>query len=352
MKKTILYGLSGEGLGHTSRARALVPYLEHLGYEVHVVGTGRATEQLKCEFKHYSDIFGFHITYRAGKTDLLETLAHNLFASRRAVRTMLTLDRLVKTIKPTVVISDFEPFVTYTSYKHRVPLISVDNQHAITHAVIPRAVHNRLAHLAADAVARLVVPRAGHFFITSFVPLKTKRKNVTIIPPLLDPAVQRYSDKSGDYVLVYINNTSRQDVLFPVLERIRARFIIYGARPGTKSKSLIIKPISRSDFLHDLASARAVIGTAGFSLISEVLWYKKPFLALPSQDQFEQLLNAYQLEQAGYGKAAFTDPTREDIESFLYRVPEFTQGIKRYPQQDIETPLKAIGEKVKEITNI
>ena len=129
-----------------------------------------------------------------------------------------------------------------------------------------------------------------------------------------------------------------------------ANFIVYGARPGTKSKTLIIKPISRAGFLEDLAGARAVIATAGFSLISEALFLRKPILALPSQDQFEQLLNASQIESAGYGKAAYQDPTREDIESFLYRVPEVTRQLDHYPFSDIEEPLRIIGEKVKKFT--
>ena len=348
MKQTILYGLSGEGSGHASRARALVPYLERLGYEVQVVGCGRATEQLKTSVSHYTDIFGFHISYKAGKADFLETFTHNLFASRKALRTILTLDKLVKTIKPVLVISDFEPFVSYTSYRHKIPLISVDNQHVLTNAVITKAQRNRVASLAAEALIRLVVPRAQHFFVTSFVPLKVKRKNTTIIPPIVDQTLQQYQPTSGQQVLVYMNNASLQDTLLPALEAVGDNFIMYGARPHTKSK-LILKPFSRAGFLYDLANARAVIATAGFSLLSEALFLRKPFLALPSQDQFEQILNASQLESAGYGRAAYTDPTREDIESFLYRVPEFSHNLESYPFSDLEQPLKIIGQKVKEI---
>ena len=56
--------------------------------------------------------------------------------------------------------------------------------------------------------------------------------------------------------------------------------------------------------MSDLASSKAVMATAGFTLMSEALWLKKPMLALPMAGQFEQQLNGHCLEQMGLGKNA------------------------------------------------
>jgi len=89
------------------------------------------------------------------------------------------------------------------------------------------------------------------------------------------------------------------------------------------------RPFSRDGFIDDLASAKAVAATAGFTLISEALALKKPYLAMPMQGQFEQELNAFQLEQAGYG-SRMPEVQRETIAEFLYRLPEYEQSLRDY----------------------
>ena len=68
------------------------------------------------------------------------------------------------------------------------------------------------------------------------------------------------------------------------------------------------------------ASKKAVIATAGFTLISEALYLHKPYLALPMQGQFEQELNAFQLESLGYGKNV-TEVSAEAIGDFRFDTP-------------------------------
>lgn len=49
-------------------------------------------------------------------------------------------------------------------------------------------------------------------------------------------------------------------------------------------------PPGLAGFLQDLASAKAVMATAGFTLISESLQLGKPYLAMPMDGQYEQQL--------------------------------------------------------------
>jgi uncharacterized protein (TIGR00661 family) len=55
-----------------------------------------------------------------------------------------------------------------------------------------------------------------------------------------------------------------------------------------------------------LSTAKAVIATAGFTLMSEALYLGKPYLAFPMQGQFEQHLNAHMLDLLGYGAQGHT----------------------------------------------
>src|SRR5580765_3249416 len=46
----ILYGVNGEGSGHSSRAREVIAYLEEVGHRVHVASFDRGYGNLKDDF--------------------------------------------------------------------------------------------------------------------------------------------------------------------------------------------------------------------------------------------------------------------------------------------------------------
>lgn len=113
----------------------------------------------------------------------------------------------------------------------------------------------------------------------------------------------------------------------------REKFLVYGYDRDDQEGVLTYRPFSKDGFLQDLAASKAVVATAGFTLISEALCLRKPYLALPMRGQFEQELNAFQLQKLGYGKCA-PKPTSEVIGDFLYRLPDFEQRLLDYVPGD------------------
>ena len=69
-------------------------------------------------------------------------------------------------------------------------------------------------------------------------------------------------------------------------------------------KNCLFKKRSTEGFLADLAAARGVIASAGFSLISECMYLKKKMLLLPLAGQYEQIINARYIEKLGLGIAS------------------------------------------------
>ena len=53
------------------------------------------------------------------------------------------------------------------------------------------------------------------------------------------------------------------------------------------------------------------------------------------QGQFEQQLNAYMLQEQGYGAQA-SAPSERDLAAFLYRLPDYESRLKNYPQNGNE----------------
>ncbi len=93
------------------------------------------------------------------------------------------------------------------------------------------------------------------------------------------------------------------------------------ARPHVR-----LRPPSRAGFLADLAACRAVVATAGFTLLSEALHLGKPVLALPNRGFFEQTVNALALREQGRGEAVLGRDLRPgDLSGFLGRADAYRQ---------------------------
>jgi uncharacterized protein (TIGR00661 family) len=146
----------------------------------------------------------------------------------------------------------------------------------------------------------------------------------------------------GSHVLVYTTNGFES--LLEVLQQFtRESFLVYCDRKEGQVGPLTFRPFSTDGFLDDLASAKAVIATAGFTLLSEALYLHKPYLALPMQGQYEQQLNAYQLRQLGYGKS-LDEPNPEAVGDFLYRLPDYEARLRDYDPGDNGAIKKKLDE--------
>ena len=77
----------------------------------------------------------------------------------------------------------------------------------------------------------------------------------------------------------------------------------------------------------------AVMATAGFTLITEALYLRKPYLALPMRGQFEQELNGFLLAKLKYG-ANVRRVSQEAVGSFLYRLPDYREQLWGYRVED------------------
>jgi UDP:flavonoid glycosyltransferase YjiC (YdhE family) len=58
----ILYGVNGEGSGHSTRAKEVISHLQNKGHKIHVVSFDRGLRNLRESFS-VKEIFGLSITY-------------------------------------------------------------------------------------------------------------------------------------------------------------------------------------------------------------------------------------------------------------------------------------------------
>ena len=325
----ILYGVNGEGAGHSTRAKEVMTHLVAKGHRVHVASFDRGLQNLKGQF-NVTEIYGFRFAYVNNRVRYKRTIAKNLLTVPQAAKSLALLKELVVDQKIDLVITDFEPLTCHIGHKKHLPVISIDNQHCLTNAVVSYPKKYRRDAAAAKIVTKLMTPRANAYLVISFFKAPIRKRNTFLFPPLLRREILDATPSEGDHVLVYV--TSPAPALAKLLNQIRCKFIAYGfGREGVEGNIAFKKP-SLEGFFSDLVSARAVIANSGFSLVTEALHLGKPYLAVPVSHQFEQIFNAYWLQKSGYG-AYWEELNRERVESFLYNLPHYLEALAEYPRQ-------------------
>jgi uncharacterized protein (TIGR00661 family) len=342
----ILYGVNGEGSGHSTRAKEVISHLQQQGHTLHVVSFDRGLRNLSESFP-VKEIFGLTLTYVNNRVRYKRTLASNLIKAPRAARSLKALSHLVDEENIELVITDFEPLTCHVGHRKRLPVIAIDNQHAITNTVVslPRGFRRDVA--AVRLVTRMMTPHADAYFVLSFFPAPVKRRNTFLFPPIVRQEVLSAKPQTGDYVLVYVTSPAKE--LAALLRQVPCKFVAYGFGTEGQEGNVLFKKPSMEGFLRDLVGAKAVIANAGFSLVSEALYLGKPYLAMPVKNQFEQTFNAYYVDKLGYG-AWWQELGKEQIESFLFNLPVYAENLQSYPRAGNGAILAKLDELVRNFT--
>ncbi|MBT5503765.1 hypothetical protein HN858_01640 [Candidatus Falkowbacteria bacterium] len=338
----IIYSLAGQGAGHGSRSKEIIAHLVGEGHELKILSYNQGYDLLKKFFK-VEKIFGLTFDYHDNQVRILPTVYKNALRLPQAKASLQKILKLINSFKPDLIITDFEPLACIAANLKRVPLVSIDNQHALTDTIVkyPRE-HEKDATLA-KAVTKLLIFNTKINLVISFFKTKPKNKKTFVFSPILRSEVLQAKPKQGDYILVYVTSPSHD--LEKVLLEVNCKFICYGFNKEGKQKNLLFKKPSKDKFFLDLANSKAVIANTGFTLIGEALHLGKPYLAWPVRSQFEQILNALYIEKSGYGLHA-DQLDMITIKKFLKSLPKYRRKVKKYPRQDNRRILKKVDQVV------
>lgn len=328
----IVYGISGEGSGHSSRAREMITHLAERGHVVKAVSYGRGYQNLKDDF----DVFeteGLHIESVDNKVSLVRTFTENLARLGDGIQKLRELRELCfRSFEPEVVITDFEPMTAYLARAHDLPLVTIDNQHRLRYLRCARPPHLELDARIAETVVRAMVPKPDVSLVTTFWFGEVTNYRTFLFPPILRREVLALRPRDEGHVLVYLTR-GFEELLERLRETPRERFHVYGFERQGDEANLAFRPFSQAGFLDDLASCKAVVATAGFTLMTEALHLGKPVLAFPMAGQYEQELNALLLEESGCGKNG-RERRPETLGDFLYRLPDYRAHLAARPPDD------------------
>ena len=345
----IIYAVAGEGYGHSSRAHLVGQRFLEAGHEVMFVASQKALQYLRPIYgRRVREIFGLSFAYRRGRIDPVETFTRNLLQGARAHSLNKRLFRQVyRSFGPDLVITDFEPFTGWWALRNGVPFISLDNEHLLT---VCRLEH-RLRHFFPRATATVVTKSFGvgaaSYVVTNFFRAPLKSDRAVLAPPIVRPIVTTLEPSNAGHVVVYWTTGTEETGLRSVLRQFRDQtFHVYGFDKSARIDNCVFKQPSTEGFLADLAAARGVVASAGLSLISECMYWRKKMLLLPLAGQYEQIVNAHYFEKFGLGIAA-RRLNETVLKRFLQQVDEPVSQDERilWPDNErfFETLERALG---------
>ncbi len=348
----IVYAVAGQGFGHSSRSHLSGRHLLDNGHDVIFAASMKSYSYLKQYFgDRVSEITGLSLSYSHGKLSTLGTIVENLKKFPAGTfRNHNLYKNIVKPFAPELVISDYEPFLAWWSFRHRVPCITIDHQNTLTGLHLDDVEKSFFSRFSANLVTRSYYPGRMHHIIINFFNAPVKSSKSVLVGPVIRNEVAQRSPQKGDAIVVYTTDPTLKQKMIEVFSKFpQVNFNIYGLDEKFDEQNCHFHKTSTEGFLDDLSSARAVIGTAGFSMISECLYFRKKMLLLPLKGQYEQVLNAHYVKKLGLGTYDYS--IKEDSVGKLLEMAD--AGISNNPDilwPDNQRYLDVLDEKISQVT--
>ncbi len=119
----IIYGVSGEGSGHSSRAKQMATHLLAAGHEILFVSYNRGYATLHPLFP-CQEVEGLRIISVDNRVSVLRTIIHTSKKLPAYYRSVKALRAIFNEFQPEVVISDFEPMTARLPARVICPLLA------------------------------------------------------------------------------------------------------------------------------------------------------------------------------------------------------------------------------------
>lgn len=333
----ILYGISGIGTGHSNRQ---LPIIEHFSKDSKIAifcygESYRIYSELSIKNKNIIPIL-VDIPFIAESSngfDWKETARINKGKDFNTINSLAIL-KVEETIgKPDIVISDYEPLSAQYSYAYDVPLITIDQQSKYLCG-------NYLSLNGKTAISeimrlRMFFPKANARIACSFFNVDTSinKFNVTILPPAIKSEILNLKKKEENVILLYV---SSQSEFVQSLEEVIDVFKLYKEEKfeifvkdvpiiDLPENVLIHKHGDNNHFYETLSNSKAIISTAGHTLLSEAMYLGIPVYAVPLS-VYEQHMNANILEENGFGISR-KKIEKESLDYFIYNLLKFKNKI-------------------------
>lgn len=320
----ILFVVMGIGLGHATRCYAI---MKKLKAEIIVGSYLNGYEFFKDKYETFKVPY---ITLPSKfSVSFFDILFNNIFTPLHLLREHLKLKRKIKKFKPDVIVTDSEIVAVYTAKKMKKRVIGLHNHDLRDIKDIIDNPPNKNLEMQAKAMNKFVGWGNKNCDRVIVPELLGKRKDgkVSYIDPIVDVSEKI---KKNNSILIMLGGSdfphSFMEKLLPFLKKINEKFIIFGYKDFEDGN--ITSYRFNPDFVSYLRGCKGLITMAGYSSLSEALYYKVPSLVFSIPNHMEQYINANKVSKIFMVDLNSENPEKS-ITNFLKSIPEQKKKLKK-----------------------
>ena len=292
----ILFGIQTEGNGHITQAIAIKQYLQENGYDV---GKVFAASKKRGLSKYFTDEFdvvtyeGFDFVFdNEGRVIIWKTILKNTLELPRLITSFIKICNIIRKEKPDAIFNYYEPLVGLTALFFRnIKYVSFGHQYAMDSAIYPRINGYPVQKMFLGIINKITSIRAKIVALSYY---EFNDKKMIVSPPILRKESYITSDKSEDFVLVYLMNEDMLPQLFSEAKKYPDTKIECFTKLTKQHEELPNVKLYNLDgklFQEKMRVCKSVVCSGGFETSAEAIYQMKPLFMLPMPNHYEQHTN-------------------------------------------------------------
>ena len=320
----ILFTITGIGLGHATRDLAIIKKLK---CDVRIGTYLNSYEFFKDKYKTFKIPY-IKFPDNKFRVSFYKVIMYNLLAPLNLYLAYLRIKKEVKEFNPDLIISDSELVTGYAAKRLKKTVIGIHNHNLERVQNIEKSKDRNL--------------RLEAKYLYKFVVRGNKNCSRIIVPELLgwkgdgkiryiDPVINESKKTIKNNAILIMLGGSRFthpfiEKIIPFLKKQKEEFIIFGYKDFKDGDIISYK--FNPDFVAYLKNCKGLITFAGYSALSEALFYKVPSLVFSIPGHLEQYININTVSKIFMTDVNSNNP-EESISKFLKNIPEQKKGLKK-----------------------
>lgn len=321
----VVFVVQGEGRGHMTQALALASILRSAGHELAHVMIGRSPHRSAPAY--FTDGIDAPLTefeapvqvpHADGRgTSTVRTVTDALRRSPRFFQSTVAIAETIQEADVVVNLLDLMAGMSMRLFPSPTPALAIAHNYVFLHPDLKDAPGPARSRRAVLAYAKATAAGSDRVMALSFGPLPPcPELDLYVAPPLLRDGLAELPVRDEGYLLAYALNPGygRELAAWQRTSGAPVHCFVEGGRASIPDAGPDFEAhdLDAAAFLDRLAGCRAYVGTAGFESLCEAHYLGKPVLAVPTEGQFEQTLNAWDAERCGVARAGSYD----DLDDF------------------------------------
>jgi uncharacterized protein (TIGR00661 family) len=343
MNNRLYYAIAGEGLGHATRAHAVIESLE--GWDIDLYTFADAYSYFSQHIKQDQSLNRVRLhkipglTFgRDAKSKITAWRCGKSFFEYYTGPHQNAVKQIQKDIvefQPRLVVTDFEPAIAEAGRITGTPVVSIDNQHKFSHfSTGDLPLELRIYCTAMGLLTDWFVGKIDDCVVSTFYAELGKTDNRVIkTQGFIRRRMRELVPTRGDYILVYWKSSVGDEIL-DALRDCNRPVKVYG-RPESRVgyDQFSFHSLNYENFANDLAGCYALFCTSGNQLLGEACHFGKATFTVPESNQHEQWVNAYYAAKMGFaeyhhsGEFGHSD-VMEFLEHFVPAAPCPSNGVE------------------------